>query len=371
MLRNHKNTAASRVRRIHSSFMTPTCPLRFIGLCLLIAASLSVGGCSRAAGVIFEPPENAIRWPPPPEPARIHFVGTLRTDADLKPSRSFARGISETLFGKGSSQSMLTPYAVTTDESSRVFVCDSNAQVVHVFNLETRKYEQWKPDAEAEPFSQPVGIAWDRASRLFVADAVAGIIHVFNGSGAYLGTVGEGYFSKPSGLAIDPATGRLFVADVGSHQVVVISPAGELLERIGQRGTAPGQFNYPTNVAIGPDGAMYVSDTLNFRVQVFDRDLKPVRQIGSKGDLPGYFSHPKGIALDSNNHLYVIDTHFESVQIFNTQGKLLMTFGEEGHGPGQFWLPTGIHIDVNDRIWVADSYNQRLEVFDYRPEDQP
>ncbi len=371
MLVYFRSTAVNQIRRKNTSSIAPAYMLRLLGLFLLLTSSLWVGGCSRAAGVIFEPPENAIRWPPPPEPARIHFVGTLRTDADLKPSRSFARGISETLFGKDSSQSMLTPYAVTTDGNARVFVCDSNAQVVHVFNLDTREYEQWKPDAEASPFSQPVGIAWDRAGRLFVADAVAGIIHIFNGSGAYLGTVDQGYLSKPSGLAIDPETGRLFVADVGSHQIVVISPAGELLERIGQRGTGLGQFNYPTNVAVGRDGSVYVSDTLNFRVQVFDRDLKPVRQIGSKGDLPGYFSHPKGIALDSNNHLYVVDTHFESVQIFDTEGKLLMTFGEEGHGPGQFWLPTGIHIDVNDRIWVADSYNQRLEVFEYRTEDQP
>ena len=86
----------------------------------------------------------------------------------------------------------------------------------------------------------------------------------------------------------------------------MLSRTGELESRIGQRGTALGQFNYPTHVMIDHAGRIYVSDTLNFRVQQFSPDLKPVRQIGSKGDLPGYFSQPKAIAVDSQDHVYVI-----------------------------------------------------------------
>ena len=40
---------------------------------------------------------------------------------------------------------MLTPYAVCTDGQDRLFVADTNAQTVHVFDLRTRRYEQWKP----------------------------------------------------------------------------------------------------------------------------------------------------------------------------------------------------------------------------------
>ncbi len=341
------------------------CALPILAVLLLI---LPVGGCARPKGVIFGPVDPPISWPQPPEPARIVYVGSLRTDKDLKPSKSFARSFADTFFGEPASQSMLTPYAVCTDGGNRVFVCDSNAQLVHVFNFDTRAYEQWKPDAPGAGFAQPVGIGYDSIGRLLVSDSAAGVLFAFDTDGQYLGTLGEGVLGKPSGIAIDPATNRIFVADVGLHQVIVLSFDGELIERIGDRGTALGQFNFPTNVAFGRDGSLYVSDSLNFRVQVFDQGLNPVRQVGQKGDLPGYFSHPKGIALDSEDHLYVIDSHFESVQIFDSQGNLLLTFGQEGHAPGQFWLPTGIHIDQNDRIWVADSYNQRLQVFEYRPE---
>ncbi len=359
--------ATNRRLLVHAERTKILCWFSFSGL---LVSALVLGGCAHPKGVIFEPREVLLVWPQPPEPTRIVYVGSLSTDKDLKPAKSFAQGFTETVFGQDPTQSMLTPYAVCTDGKDRVFTCDSNAQVVHVFNLETRAYEQWKPDAPGSAFAQPIAVAYDALDRLLVSDSAAGVIHAFDSTGKYLGTLGEGTLNKPGGIVCDPKTKRIFVADVGAHQIVVLSFDGELLERVGKRGTKLGEFNFPTNVALASDGSLYVSDSLNFRVQVFDPDLNPVRQIGEKGDLPGYFSHPKGIALDSNDHLYVIDSHFESVQIFDRQGNLLLTFGEEGHAPGQFWLPTGIHIEKNNRIWVADSYNQRLQVFQYRPEEQ-
>lgn len=362
--------------------------------------------CGHPKGVIFEPPKTPMSWPPPPEPARIHYVGSIATEADLKPAKSFGKALGEAFFGKDPVRSMLSPYALCTDGGSRLFVCDSNAQTVHVFNLETRAYQQWKPDGEAsepkrqtvvlkeretdklaEPvaapvqppgaptgFSQPVGIAFDaRPDRmqLFVSDSVAGVVFVFNDAGHCTGAIGQEFLTRPCGLAIDPRRDRLYVADAATHQVFALDFNGNLIDRVGVRGIEAGQFNYPTNVAVDSNGRLYVSDTLNFRVQVFDENLQPIRHIGSHGDMPGYFSQPKGLALDSENHLYVVDARFETVQIFDSDGNFLLAFGEEGGKAGQFWLPAGIFIDASDRIWIADSYNRRVQVFEYRPEVRP
>jgi len=326
--------------------------------CLLLLA-----GC-QPPGVIFPPLANAPVFPAPPEVTRISYVGQLITDADLKPAKDFFKTVGQSLFGKDEVHSMLTPFGVCTDGQDRLFVADSNAQIVHVFNLRSRKYSIWKP-GENRNFSQPVTLTWDPAGRLLVADSVAGTIFVFDTSGKLLAEWGKGLLSRPCGIAIDPKSNRIAVVDTGAHQLVILSPTGELESRIGQRGTALGQFNYPTHVTIDHVGRIYVSDTLNFRVQQFSPDLKPVRQIGSKGDLPGYFSQPKAVAVDSQDHLYVIDSNFESVQIFTPDGQLLMDFGEEGRGPAEFWLPGGIFIDSHDRIWIADSYNRRVQVLDY------
>jgi len=340
--------------------------LRITNLVLVVLGMVTFGGCASNQGEVFAPLEEPILWPRGAAEARIAYVGSLSTDRDLKASQSFMEGLGSVLFGAKEGHGMVSPFAVCTDGPDRVFVSDVNAQTVHVFDLARRKYEQWKPNAGGDyRFQQPVGVVYDSFDRLLVSDSVAGTIFAFDQRGKYLGHFGEDSVRRPSGIAFDGATNRLFVVDSETHELVVLGMDGELIQRVGKRGSKLGQFNFPTNVAIGNDGRIYVSDSLNFRVQVFDSELQPVRQIGRKGDMPGYFSLPKGLAVDSEGHLYVVDAQFETVQVFDEAGRLLMSFGDEGHGPGQFWLPAGIFVDGRDRIWVADSYNRRVQVFDY------
>lgn len=350
----------------------------------IAAGAGSIAGCATPAGPIFPDRAQPLVFPPAPDTPRVRYVGQLATEADLKPAKSALAGLGEALFGKDSTRSMLAPYAIAT-AGERLFVCDGSAQVLHVFDLATREYEQWKPDADpklhpdAHHFSQPVGIAIDfgegggegasasasRPRRIFVSDSVAATIFLFDAEGHSLGDIGYGTLKRPCGIAFDAKRDRLLVADSGHHQLLAMSPEGTLLQAVGTRGSDLGEFNFPTNVAIDAEGLVYVSDSLNFRVQVLDESLKPVRQIGKLGDMPGYFAQPKGVAMDSERHVYVVDSQFEAVQVFTVEGQLLMSFGEEGAGPGQFWLPSGIHIDAKDRIWIADSYNRRVQVFDY------
>ncbi len=338
---------------------------------VLMCVVMLIAGCGKPAGLIFPPVANAPHWPAAPQPKRIVYVGQLTSSADLKPAVPWTKRFGQALFGKKAVQSMLTPYALCTDGKDRLYVADSNAQVVHVFDMQSRTYWKIFPAEQPNHFSQPVGIAYDPAGRLFVSDSVAACVYVFDSSGKQLGTIGQQTLRRPCGLAYDPRTQRLFVADAGLHRVVVLSRSGEEIASIGGRGAKLGEFNFPTNVTIDSKGRLYVSDSLNFRVQEFGPDLQPIRQIGKKGDMPGYFSQPKGVSVDSEDHLYAVDANFEAVQIFNSEGALLMDFGQEGRGPGEFWLPSGIFIDPHNRIWVADGYNRRVQVFDYVPEAKP
>lgn len=339
-------------------------------------ALFALGGCGRPAGIIFEPGAHGVRheWPPPPDVPRLRWLGQLTADQDLKPARSFGQRVGTTLFGRAPVRTMLSPIGVCTDgrDPPRVFVADSNAQLVHVFDLGTRRYERWQPPRERARFSQPVGVAWDAAAgvtgRLLVADPVEATVFVFDGRGEFRGAMGES-LARPCGVAVDPASRRVFVVDAGAHQVVVLSPDGLEQRRLGSRGEGPGAFNFPTHAAVDAAGRLYVSDSLNFRVQVFGPDLEHIRQIGGKGDVPGTFAQPKGIAIDDAGRLHVVDAHFEAVQVFDPDGRLLMTFGREGHGPGEFWLPVGVHADGKGRVWIADSYNRRVQVFEFLPEE--
>ena len=337
---------------------------------VLLPMLLSLG-CGKPAGVLFPPVDPPLVWPAPPEPARIRYVGQLATSADLKPAVSGLESMGRALFGKKSAQSMLSPYAVCTDGKDRLFVADSNAQLLHVFNLRTRRYARWQP-APPDTFAQPVGVAHDPTTgRTFVADSVGGTVHAFDAAGKPLVRTVPGLINRPTGLCFDVERRRLLVVDTAGHCLHVLTPDLQRLTTVGSRGPAPGQFNYPTSVAVDSAGRIYVCDALNFRVQQFSPDLSPTGTIGAKGDLPGYLSTPKVVATDTEDHLYVVDANFENVQIFDHQGRLLLDFGQEGHGPGEFWLPGGLFIDADNRIWIADSYNRRIQVFDYLPEAQP
>jgi DNA-binding beta-propeller fold protein YncE len=338
---------------------------------IVVAVSTGLTGCGHPAGVIFEPMENAPRWPAPPEQARIEYVGSLTLETDLKPRVSFAASLGRALFGGREIRTMLSPIDVSSDDAGRLFVCDSNAQSVHVFDLETREYARREPPESVGGFSQPVAITIDDQDRLLVADAVARIIDVFDTDGVYIGAWGDGQLTRPAGIAFDPIGRRIIVADSAAHQLVVFDLEGNVQNVIGQRGSQLGQFNFPTAVAVGPTGHIFVSDSLNFRIQVFDAAFRPIRSIGEKGDLPGYFGLPKGITVDANGLLFVVDAHFEVVQIFDSEGQLLLSFGREGQGPGEFWLPAGVHTDGTGRIWVADSYNRRVQVFRVVEEASP
>lgn len=322
-------------------------------------------GCGQPMGVVFPPTVSQLVWPSGEQPARIRYVGQLTANEDLKPGKSSLDAIGQAIFGKPDRHALVLPFAVCTDGADRVFVADSSAKIVHVFDLNSRHYAQWKPKEKEPQFSQPVGIAWDARGRLLVSDSVAGTIFVLDGQGRYQGQIGKGALKRPCGISVQPATGRIYVADSAAHQIVIFSPTGEEVARLGRRGTSPGEFNFPIDVTVDHQGRIYVADALNSRVQQIAPDLKTFRVIAGRGDTPGSFAQPKCLSVDNEDHLYVVDNRFEAVQIFDPDGQLLLNFGQEGHGPGEFWLPTGIFIDAKNRIWIADSYNKRVQVFDY------
>jgi sugar lactone lactonase YvrE len=341
--------------------------LRLFNLAVILASLPCLTGCGHDAGVIFATMANPPQWPAPPDTPHIRYVGQLTGSKDLKPAVSGFQTLGTAVFGDAPGDySFQTPMAVCTDGANRVFVADSGQQVLHVLDLDARTYQRWTPTGRK--FVLPVALAYDAGGhRLLVSDSGAAAIFSFSLDGKYLGEFAAGQVKQPRGLAIDPLSGRIFVVDIQLHQIVVLSPAGQVIEHLGARGYALGQFNFPTNVAVDKLGRLYISDSLNFRVQQFSAGLDPIRQFGSQGDLPGYFATPKGVAVDPDGHLFAVDSQFQAVQVFNDQGNLLMAFGEEGAGPGQFSIPEGIFIDGHGRIWVADSYNHRVQVFDYLP----
>ena len=76
----------------------------------------------------------------------------------------------------------------------------------------------------------------------------------------------------------------------------------------GTNGDGDGQFEYPSSVAVAPDGTVYVSDNGNHRIQKFTSERVFVDKWGKFGSGSGKFRYPHGVTVASDFSVYVADT---------------------------------------------------------------
>jgi DNA-binding beta-propeller fold protein YncE len=318
------------------------------------------------------PPEAPLVWPRPPDPPRIRFVTAYRSVDDFK--QKGGSKWKSLLLGpevKNVTQ-LMKPYGVAVAKDGRVFVTDTVARRVFVFDPGA-KLVKFVGESGQGKIVKPIGVAVDDAGRVFVADATLKRVFGYGPDGKLAIAIGhDGELQNPSGLAIDRQRQLLYVADAKKHQVLCYSSAdGSFIRAIGKRGVEAGEFNFPTNLSVDRGGRLYVADTLNFRVQVFDASGAVVKSIGSQGDGPGHLNRAKGVGVDSEGHVYIADTSFNNFQIFDADGNILLFVGATGVGPGEFLLPAGLYIDDEDRIYIADQGNARVQVFQRVSQKQP
>ncbi|MBW3542140.1 MAG: peptidyl-alpha-hydroxyglycine alpha-amidating lyase family protein [Planctomycetes bacterium] len=168
---------------------------------------------------------------------------------------------------------------------------------------------------------------------------------------------------------------RVYVFNRGRHPVVVFGPGGEFLHSWGD-----GLFARAHGITIGPDDAVYCVDDFDHTVKKFTTDGRLLLSLGASGRFSDTgattldfrtirssgppFNFPTNLALAPNGEVYVTDGYGNArVHRFSPGGELLHSWGEPGRGPGQFQIPHGIAIDSEGRIYVADRENSRIQRF--------
>jgi len=338
---------------------------------LVLAATLALGGCMSMPETRHVTQENPV-FPPPPDEPRFVYERSLYSSADVVPDASasqFKRMVTgEQLQGEG----LAKPYGIAVHQG-RVFVSDTARHVVMVFDIPEKRFFIIGED-ESGALALPIGLDADRNGNIYVADGTARQIMIYNRNGKFLRTIGgTSWFHRPLGVAVDADGLRLYVVDSGGvlsdeHRVRVFdAQTGKHLFDFGKRGTMPGEFNLPQDVAVAPDGSVYVVDGANFRVQKFQRDGTLISVFGTIGRQGGQFSRPKEVAVDSHGNVYVVDAAFGNFQIFSPQGQLLLAVGgrSDRDGPAKYMLPSGIAVDEDGRIYIVDQYFRKVDI--YRP----
>ncbi len=331
---------------------------------LLCSLALLSTGCSSSEPFMMRDSSIKAAWPPPPNAPRISFLRNINGPDDIFPRKTGLQKLSEMVTGDlRLGQELITPYSVTISEAGVLYIADTDAGLIHRYDLGNRDVG-YIGRAGEDSIRSPVAVALDRQGALYVSDSINAKVYKFDAKGEYIGAMAppEG-FKRPAGIAVTYA-GEKYVVDAVAHNLYKFAKDDSYIGEFPNK--QPGEeLNTPTHVTTDRNGNVYVTDAMNFFVRVYDKNGTFIRRLGGVGDLPGSFSRPKGIALDSDNNLYVVDANHDNFQIFDQEGRLLLFVGGYGSAPGEFYLPSGIHIDSQDRIFLADTFNRRIQVFQF------
>jgi sugar lactone lactonase YvrE len=307
----------------------------------VVLAVAALAGCASAPRATTAPAPQPIYYPPPPAEPRLQFLARFSSVRDVASPQS---AFQDFVLGKDTDAARLVekPYGVALRDG-RIYVVDTRRAGYGIFDVAAGGTRFIQPHGQGA-LRKPISIALDAAGRRYVSDAELGQVLVYDTEDRFMMAYGAPGQFKPAGIAV--AGEQLYVADVEHHALHVLDTrSGATLRRLGTPGSGPGQLFQPTNVAVGPDGAIYVTDTGNFRIQKFAADGTFVRAFGSVGTTPGRFARPKGVALDREGRLYVVDAAFENLQVLDPEGAPLLFFGAPGDGPADLNLPATVALD--------------------------
>ena len=361
-------------RRQALSALSPLMPLRAVSLAALAQA---LAGCATPPPAAPPPPARELVFPSPPDEPRFVFERSIRSSTDVLPDER-AGELRRLVTGEDvRGEPLAKPYAVAVTRG-RIYVSDTVARFVRLFDVAAGQQHRIGDEEGPGQLVKPIGLDVDAQGQLYVADIGTRSIVVYGPDRAFVRRIGgEKWFARLASVTVDPSGRRVYAVDIGGvaseqHRVRVFDAGtGAHLMDIGRRGSGPGEFNLPRDLAIGLDGRLYVVDGGNFRVVMFDREGRYLGSFGSVGKQYGQFARPKEVAVDREGNVYVVDTAFGNFQIFNPDGELLLFVGErsERDGPARYMLPSGIAVDEDGRVYVVDQWFRKIDV--YRPAGLP
>lgn len=290
-----------------------------------------------------------------------------RSVADVPVGSAVAFDCTRALTAADSGQFRAT-VAVQSAETSAT--SDAITVDVSAFGAPSR-VRQWFPSAtglEDSELTFPVSydlpdLTTDASGDVFIvgyhADLARARIQRSDGDGVFdqawssAGTA-PGQLERPSGIAVAP-DGDVFTSECGSSRVQRFS-AGGAFERAWSTPPPPSGGCSAASVAVGPDGTAYVLDASDARVDRIVGDAY-LTGWGSTGAGPGQFDHPSAIATGPDGTVYVVDSYNGRIQRFTATGGFLGSFGEDLPGSatnGELDRPTDLAVDSGGRVFVVD-----------------
>jgi DNA-binding beta-propeller fold protein YncE len=281
---------------------------------------------------------------------------------------------------------------VAVDSHGDVYVADYYHDRIDVFNPQEEfltTIPQVSPPGAggAAPTDGPCDLAVDSSGRLYVNEYHRDVVRFAPASfppvkGTAYGAAVTIDSAHPTGVAVDPASGDVYIDDRTS--VAVYDSSGIETARLATGGELEDGYGVAVSGFAGSAGRVYVADADRGAVEVYDPGVDPAQPVevidGSATPRGGFRSLvDTDLAVDpADGHLYVADDlqpHFEAPEA------IVYEFSAAGHYRGQVpnpraegessfleaGEPSGIAIAPSGRIYVTSGNYEDALVFVFGP----
>jgi streptogramin lyase len=207
----------------------------------------------------------------------------------------------------------------------------------------------------------------------------------FGGDG---GPATSAQLNGPAAAAVD-AAGNMYIADMSNSRIrkvaadtgVISTFAGPgVAGFLGDGGPATAAYlQYPTGVAVGPDGNLYIADRYNQRIRKVDLGTNIITTVGGNGTA-GYggdggaataaqLAYPVSLSFDPAGNMYIADTGNHRIRKVAAGTGIITTLagtgtaGYNGDGPAitaNLFSPQGVAADAAGNVYIADFNNNRI-----------
>jgi DNA-binding beta-propeller fold protein YncE len=238
-------------------------------------------------------------------------------------------------------------HGIAVDAQGNVWICDANGSTVMKLSPQGKLLMtigekghrgDWDEAKSQRLLWQPMDVAFGANGDIFIAEGhadespndvdrddptnhigLARVIHLGK-DGHFLNqwygaNWGPGKFSMAHGIAVDPKTGDVWIADREQYRLVVYTPGGKFVKTVQMR-------NLICAAYFDPHGNLWVAAGNDGQLLKIDRDGTVLGAVGNgRGTGPGQFMETNFMGMDTHGNLYSGDTTVGRVTEMVAHGK--------------------------------------------------
>ena len=208
----------------------------------------------------------------------------------------------------------------------------------------------------------PIGIAFDERTQLiYVANSPYSdnsSIIVFSVTGEYINTFCEGQVKSPVGIVINGD--EVYVSDSDLNSIFHFKlPGFQLITKVGKKGTGKGEFYFPHQLTVAPNGSVFVADMYNNRIVVMTQKLEFLKTIKHTS-----MTVPSDVKLLDNKVFVLSYSDNPCLHVFSQSGEKLRSFITcDMQGNEQVKGGYSFCFDKQQNILISDHFDHSIKVF--------